>query len=548
MSSTALLSRPRTPKTPQKSQRPQVSPGPTQTLEAGDSAESAVSIRPGVDPVALAIATGITNETHRLIYLACLHDAAAATALALRRASLLTDELLTGNTDAAYATASTAASQGGQLTLAFENAEASGATSTVQPDTGGYEHVNAALTRLGLPVTTCAEYDPRRKLTTLAATGPSDTPGPTGSSDPAVSDEADMTHPRRAARRSDGHRGARTTYPNNVTISVRYGPDAVADVQTYPIDKFRSEYLEGSRPWRSFYSHKGQKHLPGVYVATTNRMTTPGSHLSAVDNPQHAGNVGHESQLELVRLREADRDPDVTHIFSQPYRLRFRDEFGWMSYTPDYAFLQMRGGILTSECKPADQLTDPDIAHRLHRGHRVLRQFGMPTEIFTDRDMPQGAVLAVKLISTARHLAVTQTALLDSAVALCMDVEPWFAVEARMEVLADAPFTRPLIAALIWRGDLVVDFLQPLGGQTIVRRATPERTDIYGRSLSRMCGATSLARAVIDGTWTPRTDNTPVDTSVSATVSERGDYGTHRRPHRTPFRDGPDVRLGGSRP
>jgi hypothetical protein len=68
-----------------------------------------------------------------------------------------------------------------------------------------------------------------------------------------------------------------------------------------PLAELTATVVLSAGPWRTVRSHRGQKHLPGMYWSATT-----------------GGHVVYESRLELARLLLADFDSEVVGIAAQP--------------------------------------------------------------------------------------------------------------------------------------------------------------------------------------------------------------------------------------
>ena len=78
--------------------------------------------------------------------------------------------------------------------------------------------------------------------------------------------------------------------------------------------------FESCSPIRRFTSHKGQRHLSGLWWSATT-----------------GGHVGFESWMERDHVMALDFDPTVVGIASQPFWLSWRDEAGKLiSHAPDF--------------------------------------------------------------------------------------------------------------------------------------------------------------------------------------------------------------------
>jgi hypothetical protein len=69
-----------------------------------------------------------------------------------------------------------------------------------------------------------------------------------------------------------------------------------------PLEAARACDVKAATPWRTFRSHRSQRHYSGWYWSSTT-----------------GGHVVYESRLELARLLLADADRDVVAIAAQPF-------------------------------------------------------------------------------------------------------------------------------------------------------------------------------------------------------------------------------------
>jgi hypothetical protein len=121
-----------------------------------------------------------------------------------------------------------------------------------------------------------------------------------------------------------------------------------------PIADVPADLVLSSSPWRTFASHRGQRHLSGLYWASTT-----------------GGHVVYESRLELARLLLADADPAVVGIAAQPFLVAA----GGHRHVPDFFLVSRSGPALVVNVKPAERLASP----------RVAEALGWAAEVFADR-------------------------------------------------------------------------------------------------------------------------------------------------------------------
>ena len=227
----------------------------------------------------------------------------------------------------------------------------------------------------------------------------------------------------------------------SVTASIRAADGSVREM---PLSQLTSTLVLSAVPWRVIRSHRGQRHLPGVYWSSTT-----------------AAHVVYESRLELARLLLADADREIVAIAAQPFLVRDADR----RHVPDFLLRRADESVLMVNVKPADRLKDVRVAGALAWAGRVFAGRGWEHEIWSGTD-PQ--VLAnVRFLAGYRRAALLDPAALATAVALCSR-------EARMTVTgAEASLRgsgvgepRPVVLHLLWSGALRADLARPLTADT----------------------------------------------------------------------------------
>lgn len=177
--------------------------------------------------------------------------------------------------------------------------------------------------------------------------------------------------------------------------------------------------------------------------------------------------VQFESALEHTLLLLLERDATVADYRSQPEALRFRDPAGRArTYTPDFQVWRTDGQVELHEVTVAARLAErPTLRARAAVAEAICRDRGWRYVVHTDQTLPSGALRA-NLVALAAFRA---PAYADAAAAAW-----WLGGLTGREpappgvVLAgarpDQP-TGPLLATLyhlLWRGDLQMDWRQPL--------------------------------------------------------------------------------------
>jgi len=129
-----------------------------------------------------------------------------------------------------------------------------------------------------------------------------------------------------------------------------------------PLADLTTTVVLSAVPWRTVRSHRGQKHLPGLYWSSTT-----GAH------------VIYESRLELARLLLADFDPDVVGIAAQPLLVREEGR----RHVPDFLLSRADGSVLIVNVKPADRLEHAQVAESLAWAGRVFAERGWEHEAWS---------------------------------------------------------------------------------------------------------------------------------------------------------------------
>ena len=122
-----------------------------------------------------------------------------------------------------------------------------------------------------------------------------------------------------------------------------------------PLAELTAAVVLSAVPWRAVRSHRGQKHLPGLYWSSTT-----GAH------------VVYASRLELAPLLFADFDPDVVGIVAQPLLVREERR----RHVPDFLLSRADGSVLIVNVKPADRLGTDEVADAMAWAARVFAERG----------------------------------------------------------------------------------------------------------------------------------------------------------------------------
>lgn len=218
-----------------------------------------------------------------------------------------------------------------------------------------------------------------------------------------------------------------------------------------PIEAVRPDDVMSAVPWRTFRSHRDQRHYSGWYWSSTT-----------------GGHVVYESRLELARLLLADADPDVVAMAAQPFLLIEGTEGKARRHVPDFFFRHRSGTCCVVNVKPASRLADPKVAASLAWVGEAVTARGWAAEVWSGCDP---LLLAnVRFLAGYRRGWLFDPVLVQAAeAAICWagtigDVESVLAASGVVD-------PRPLVLHLLWAGRARADLTGPLGGDTPIAAA-----------------------------------------------------------------------------
>jgi hypothetical protein len=209
--------------------------------------------------------------------------------------------------------------------------------------------------------------------------------------------------------------------------------------------------MAGLVPWRSFRSHRGQRHYSGAYWSATT-----------------GGHVIYESRLELARLLFADMDLNVAWIVAQPFRMVVEIEGTVRSHVPDYLLATTDGSFVVVDVKPLRRLDDPAVRFTFEWANAVAAECSWGFEVFSE---PDPVVLGnVRFLAGYRRSWLFPAELVDvvdDAVCGGMSVGE---VERALAHSHDPRVTRPVLMHLLWSGRLRTDLATSLSAMHVLER------------------------------------------------------------------------------
>lgn len=208
--------------------------------------------------------------------------------------------------------------------------------------------------------------------------------------------------------------------------------------RTVPLAELTAGVVLSSLPWRSFRSHRGQRHLPGWYWSATT-----------------SGHIVYESRLELARLLLADFDPNVVAIAAQPLLLTDQGR----RHVPDFLLQRGDGAVVIVNVKPSERLADPRVAEALAWAGERFTERGWEHEVWSGAD--------AQLLANVRWLAgYRRQALIErpSGLRAMWPTGTVLTIGAAEAALGGAGVVepRPVVLGLLWSGLLRTDLQRPL--------------------------------------------------------------------------------------
>ncbi|MEJ7783945.1 MAG: TnsA-like heteromeric transposase endonuclease subunit [Solirubrobacteraceae bacterium] len=208
------------------------------------------------------------------------------------------------------------------------------------------------------------------------------------------------------------------------------------------LSELSSELVLAAVPWRTIRSHRGQRHLPGLYWSSTT-----------------GGHVVYESRLELARLLLADADPSVVGIAAQPFLVWDEDR----RHVPDFLLARVDGSVAVVNVKPADRLKRPPVAEALSWAGEVFAGRGWEHEVWSAADPMMLA--NVRFLAGYRRSALLNPDSIAVAVSLTRAGQTIADAEATLRA-GGMREPRPVVLHLVWSGVLRVDLTRPVTSET----------------------------------------------------------------------------------
>jgi hypothetical protein len=205
--------------------------------------------------------------------------------------------------------------------------------------------------------------------------------------------------------------------------------------------------FESCSPIRRFTSHKGQRHLSGLWWSATT-----------------GGHFGFESWMERDHVMALDFDPTVVGIASQPFWLSWRDDAGKLiSHAPDFFARRADGTSVVVDCRPVERRKPRDAA-KFEATARACAMVGWNYRLV---GVPDPIVTAnLRWLAGYRHPRHDLPDVREVLRRVFATPTPLMAGTA---AAGDPIAVLPVLFHLLWRGVLAVDVSVPLNQDTVAR-------------------------------------------------------------------------------
>lgn len=225
------------------------------------------------------------------------------------------------------------------------------------------------------------------------------------------------------------------------------------EVREVSVSSVRARDVEGLLPWRSFRSHRGQRHYSGVYWSATTR-----------------GHVAYESRLELARLLFADMDESVKWVVAQPFRMVTEINGKERSHVPDYLLSTTDGSFVVVDVKPLRRLKDPAVRFTFDWAQEMVSGCSWGFEVWSE---PDPVLLGnVRFLAGYRRGWLFEAELVEAANDRIVSGMSIGEAERALASLCDPGMIRPVLMHLLWSGRLRTDLTTSLSLMHVLERVS----------------------------------------------------------------------------
>lgn len=237
-----------------------------------------------------------------------------------------------------------------------------------------------------------------------------------------------------------------------VLSHISYKPTVKSDPIQVSLARAGSITFERAVPVRKPTSYQGQWNKPGYYF------------MSSIGDL-----VSYESRFEMSHLMLLDRDPTVTAICSQPFRVHWRDLGGQArTHVPDFFVRRHDGSADVIDVKGSARAGTPANALVFGVTARACEAAGFGFHVAND--IPGVVLENVRWLSAYRHvpqqadtIGAHVLAAVSGAVGLAGVID-----QAAASSGAHPLRVKAVVFSLLWEGNLVCNLSIPLSSHTLL--------------------------------------------------------------------------------
>ena len=189
--------------------------------------------------------------------------------------------------------------------------------------------------------------------------------------------------------------------------------------------------------------------------------------------PNPFSSVVFESRLEEDHILVLDRDPAVSWIVSQPFRVTGADKDGVVfSHTPDLLAIR-NGATMMIDVKPLDKVSDPDVQKRRSLMQLLCRELSWTYSIGSELSGTYRTNLRYLRRYRRRPASFTEAGkVLDRVIRATESTRTQpVTIAGLTESCGGWGETVPTILHLMWSGQLLFDWDKPISERTVLRRS-----------------------------------------------------------------------------
>ena len=176
-----------------------------------------------------------------------------------------------------------------------------------------------------------------------------------------------------------------------------------------------------------------------------------------------------ESQLEALHASVIERDEGIEAIVAQPFWISYQLGDVWHWACPDLLVAHKAFGWVVVESKTRRALQSEKVIAQFDALRTSLDRWGLRLEVLSE--LSRTAQLNYDLLHFDRRPPLHLPRYGDGLLDVCLDPRP---LEELLATFGPRTCVAPVVWHLIWKGDLCLNWEEPMSLETVVRRHAPE--------------------------------------------------------------------------